>query len=237
MQFLVNSTPSDRDTFLKSLSEEQNNILSQINDDLCLAIGEEGRLSLSWKDYSALQINAKRDLDYHKKFFFKNSPYKEPLARAIGLKKGKPRPSVIDATGGMLGDSLLMFALGIDDLCIFERNPVLAMLILDVMKHDNLHFKFYHGQVLDFDINASVIYFDPMYHEKNSKAAPKKNMAIFRELIGADHDAFEVAKKLLEKKCERVVIKRSRKAAPLIENPHHSIEGKSTCYDVYLCSN
>ena len=76
-----------------------------------------------------------------------------------------------------------------------------------------------------------------MYHEKNTKASPKKSMAIFRELVGADVDAANVAKKLCMENCQRVVIKRSRKASPLIEKPHHTIEGKSTCYDVYLCSN
>ena len=74
---------------------------------------------------------------------------------------------------------------------------------------------------LNFNISdeiINVIYFDPMYSEKNEKALPKKEMRIFREVVGVDLDAESTAKSLL-KMSKRLVIKRSIKAKPILDNP------------------
>ncbi len=73
-----------------------------------------------------------------------------------------------------------------------------------------------------------------MYQEKNSKAAPKKEMAVFRSLVGVDDDIKQTAQSLLNVAIERLVVKRSIKATPVLENPSHTVKGKSTAYDVYL---
>tara|TARA_Y100000385_G_C12917211_1_gene560915 strand:+ start:176 stop:916 length:741 start_codon:yes stop_codon:yes gene_type:complete len=179
-----------------------------------------------------VSIDASSRLDYHKKHFYKKSLYKEPLARALGFKKGIDKPYVLDATAGMMGDSILMLAMGARvDIC--ERNPIAAALCANTIKNNKLDIQLYFGSATDFDLKPDVIYFDPMYSQKNDKTKPKKEMQIFRDVVGVDLDAKETATVLL-KQSQRLVIKRSIKADPLIDNPSMTISGKSTSYDVYL---
>lgn len=196
------------------------------------------RIKFRYENFNPIFIDIDSMLDYHKKFFFKNSIYKEPLGRAIGLKKGQPKPNVLDATAGMMHDSVLMYSMGLDSISLNERHPVIAALITNaislVTMADNSDFKFNY---LNSDLekqNFDVIYFDPMYSEKNKKAAPKKEMIVFRDIVGEDLDCVSVAKKLKEQAKSRLVIKRSVKASPLIEGVSFSFQGKSTRYDVYL---
>lgn len=176
------------------------------------------------------------ELDYHKNFFYKNSIYTQPFAKALGVKKGKKRPKVLDASAGTLKDTCLMLAMGLEVIAC-ERHPVAQALISNCLSFtdiEGLEFIPTEASALvksraDFD----VIYFDPMYEQKNEKAAPRKEMRIFRELIDSDLDAADIANsfRLLGK---RLVIKRSSKAIPLLPGPHMSFGRKSTAYDVYL---
>ena len=72
-----------------------------------------------------------------------------------------------------------------------------------------------------------------MYEQKNEKAAPRKEMRIFREVVQVDSDIVQVGSALRETN-KRLVIKRSSKASPLIESPEISFGKKSTVYDVYI---
>lgn len=179
-----------------------------------------------------ISIDAAGKLEYHQKFFYKNSIYKQPLAKALGIKKGQDKPHIIDATAGFLSDSLLIMSFGCS-VSAYERHPVAAALISNAIKINNLDIEFYFKDSSQMDFNAEIIYFDPMYSEKNEKTRPKKQMQIFRQLIGPDIDAEEKAK-ILKSKCHRLVIKRSIKSMPLLQNPQMTFDGKSTSYDVYF---
>lgn len=192
----------------------------------------DGLLFLRSPYSNPVRIDATSKLKYHQNYFYKNSIYREPLARAIGLKKGQNRPIVIDATAGFLADTLLMMAMGVK-VCAYERHPVAAALITNVIKNQNLNLEFHFESSTNIKNIVDVIYFDPMYSEKNEKTLPKKEMRIFREIVGPDADAVEVASKL-KSLTQRLVIKRSIKATPILENPSIVINGKSTSYDVYL---
>jgi hypothetical protein len=193
------------------------------------------RIMLTSPYSNSVYTNVESILDYHTKFFFKNSIYKEPLARALGLKKGMAKPVVLDATAGMLVDSLLIFAFGCKVIA-FERNPVAAILALNAIELSQVDIDFKYDSAINCEEVTDVVYFDPMYgEEKNVKTLPKKEMRIFREVVGADNDASKIAT-ALKSKAKRLVIKRSIKAMPILENPSMQISGKSTRYDVYLNS-
>ena len=193
------------------------------------------RLMLTSPYSNSVYTNVESILDYHTKFFFKNSIYKEPLARALGLKKGMAKPVVLDATAGMLVDSLLIFSFGCKVIA-FERNPVAAILALNAIELSKVDINFKYDSAINCEEPTDVVYFDPMYgEEKNEKTLPKKEMRIFREVVGADNDASKIAT-ALKSKAKRLVIKRSIKAMPILENPSMQISGKSTRYDVYLNS-
>lgn len=195
-----------------------------------------GVIELVYPSFKGIFIDIEQSLNHHKTFFYKNSPYKDPLAKALGLKPGLEKPVVLDASAGLLGDSCLIHSYGVKTLQLMERHPLVAILIINALKRyplENTDFVF--GSALELETeDIDVIYFDPMYGEKNTKASPKKEMKIFRALIGEDWDRKECALKLLDKAKKRLVLKRSNKATPLLEKPDFTIKGKSTCYDVYL---
>lgn len=60
-------------------------------------------------------------------------------------------------------------------------------------------------------------------------------MQFFHEIVGADDDADELFERAMAVDVARVVVKRPRKAPVLADaKPHHSIEGKSLRFDVYV---
>lgn len=193
---------------------------------------KDGQLIFVHEDGLELKINAKSELEYHKRYFYKNSIYKELLAKAIGLKKGQDKPTILDCTGGTLKDSLLLYSFGVK-LIVLERNPIAAHLIKNAIAQNELNIEFYNMSAIDKTFDCDVAYYDPMYSDKNEKTLPKKEMRIFREVIGEDIDSLETAL-FLKENYKRLVIKRSTKAPYLLEKPSISFKGKSTRYDVYF---
>ena len=83
----------------------------------------------------------------------------------------------------------------------------------------------------------NVVYFDPMYTQRNTKALPSKEMQVFREVLPPNTED-EINKFIhlgLSITKDRVVLKRSIKAR-ILKNKNYemSFKGKSTRYDVYL---
>jgi 16S rRNA (guanine1516-N2)-methyltransferase len=79
-----------------------------------------------------------------------------------------------------------------------------------------------------------VIYLDPMFPHRDKSALVKKEMRLFRPLVGDDDDAPALLQAALALATHRVVVKRSRKA-PVIagEQPGYVLEGKSSRFDIY----
>ena len=240
MQIIDDKTQLDFEAFKCRFPQEAEILKGQQDQPILLKIYDK-QISFMLDGFSAIKIDIKNSLQQHRNYFYKNSLYKEPLARAIGLKKGKPKPIVLDATAGMLGDSLLLYSFGVKQLIVCERQPIVCAMIINALAQVQVELDLFIGNAVNYfagkPLAVDVIYFDPMYKQINTKTAPKKEMATFRSLIGVDEDAEFMAMKLKTFARERLVIKRSRKAQPLIANPSHSIHGKSTSYDVYLTSH
>ena len=236
MQFIKNNVFISFDEFKADFPAEADILSECLSKDWIMQV-EDNFIKFQYGKLKPIWINIYTIMDKHKRYFFKNSYYKEPLARALGLKKGKVKPTVLDATAGMLGDSLLMYNFELAALTCLERHPMVASLITNALNNHPLQgLAFKYLPAMEVDESFDVCFFDPMYAEKNTKTAPKKEMLVFRDIIGADNDAKDVAKHLLSLSRERLVVKRSSKAGVLLESPHHTIAGKSTCYDVYLKS-
>ncbi len=174
------------------------------------------------------------------------------IARAIGIKQGKPAPRVLDATAGLAKDSHVFACLGCR-LVMLERSAVIAALVQDGIDRASLNVEFrsiieqgfiLHNQDALAYIHAieaapDVIYLDPMYPEKKKSASVKKDMQILQKLLGADSDTDSVLEAALCKAVERVVVKRP-KGAPQLHSAHTptlSYESKATRYDVYMTRN
>jgi len=172
---------------------------------------------------------------------------RQPLAKALGFKAG--RPSVIDATAGLGRDAFQMASLGCNVVAI-ERSPVLASMLNDALDHarrkndSQLTAIVNRIQVMEADSKVvlasldenhrtDVVYLDPMYTPRTSSALAKKEMRILRMLVGGDVDAGELLKIARQAATKRVVVKRHLRAKPLAEGVMQSYPGRTVRYDVY----
>ena len=167
----------------------------------------------------------------------------EGLLRAAGARHGRT-PSVIDATAGLGRDACLLAALGCR-VTLLERHPVVASLLADGLRRataDTQTVSFAARMTLiEADAGAALaqrvaetVLLDPMHPPRRKSAAVRKEMRLFRDLVGTDDDAGELLPLALDAARWRVVVKRPRGAAPLAgEPPSGSIDGRSTRFDIY----
>lgn len=170
----------------------------------------------------------------------------QPLAKALGLKKGL-RPNIIDATAGMGRDAAVLADLGCH-VSLIERSPVMSALLDDGLRRLSLRphgkdsivtrMRLHKGDARLLIPNITptdVIYLDPMYPKRGKQALVKKEMRFARDIVGNDHDIAELFTIALNYAQQRVVVKRPRLALALDEHsPSHSIVSKNTRYDVYV---
>ena len=170
----------------------------------------------------------------------------EILSKAIGIKKNY-FPVILDATAGLGNDAFILSFLGCQVFMI-ERHPVVAALLQDGLQrgYHNKKIGDWLKKRLCLIINDScnmlkiptlkpdVIYLDPMYPNHRKKSLPKKNMQIFRKLIGKDNDIeklLNISRRLAKK---RIVVKRPCYAKSLSEDKiNFIIKGKNHRFDVY----
>ncbi|MDD1627182.1 MAG: class I SAM-dependent methyltransferase [Methylococcaceae bacterium] len=174
------------------------------------------------------------------------APKDGALAHALGRKTR----TVVDATTGWGQDSLHIFRMGYEVLCI-ERSPVMAELLLDGFKRlvelewmQKLNLqspRLLIGNAIDLlaalESQPDCIYLDPMFPPKRKKSAlPKKAMMVLRDLLGDDQDKEQLFAAALMATGKRVVVKSPDYAEPLGGKPNESFHGKLLRYDVYFKS-
>ena len=171
------------------------------------------------------------------------------VAKAVGIKKGFT-PTVIDATAGLGRDAFVLAQLGCQVLML-ERSAVVAALlhdgmqraeqdveVVEIIERMTLQVSDAKSYLINMEESGrpDVVYLDPMHPERSKAAMVKKEMRLFRELVGGDEDDAKLLQVALSVAKKRVVVKRPRKAEA-IAGPEPSLvyEGKSTRFDVYLC--
>lgn len=180
----------------------------------------------------------------------KERTIKQPLARAVGIKPGY-RPWVLDATGGLGGDALVLAGLGCQ-VTMCERSPILAALLEDALSRANQSSSpaaSAAGRIRLLPVDArhhlaecpqayASIYLDPMYPSKEHSALNRQTMRTIRTLVGDDQDGAQLLALARQYAGERVAVKRPR-SAPHLGNstPAHSILMKNSRFDVYLGSH
>ncbi len=191
-----------------------------------------GKLVYISSEFGRMSFDFEELMTYHQRQ--KYAFTKEPLYRALGLK-GELKREVWDVTCGTGKDSILIKHFGAK-LTSFERHPLIFLLLQDALRRFPLDFelKFKEARFHLEELSApEVIYFDPMYPSKKKSALPRKEMLIFKEIVGEDLDAREFLDWATTKALDRVVVKRPLEAPPLKEKPAASYTGKSTRYDMY----
>ncbi|OUR73452.1 16S rRNA methyltransferase [Methylophaga sp. 41_12_T18] len=172
----------------------------------------------------------------------------QPLAKAVGLKKGAT-PTIIDVTAGFARDGFVLANLGCP-ITLVERNPLIATLIEDALNRaqedDDIadiisRMTITNDDAVNFLNNLNeqqrpeVIYMDPMYPSREKSALVKKDMRLLHQLAGPDTDSEQLLTTARNTALKRVVVKRP-KSAPFVgdQKPATSIESKNTRYDIYL---
>jgi len=171
----------------------------------------------------------------------------QPIARALGLKKGLT-PKVVDATAGLGRDAFVLASLGCP-VQMLERHPIIHALLEDGLRRLALSGDSGKPLTERLDLQnadarqwlaanpegVDVVYLDPMYPHRTKSALVKKEMRVLRQLVGDDLDVTAVLDTALQVARQRVVIKRPKTAPPIgAIPPSFSVESKNTRYDVYL---
>ena len=171
----------------------------------------------------------------------------KPVAKAVGLQKTRAALHIVDATAGLGQDAFVLASLGCT-VTLFERNPVIHALLADGLARAALNvdcaaiverMRLLEGSSIEWLARpgteaADVVYLDPMFPHRDKSALVKKEMQVFRTIVGDDEDSAQLLAAALERARYRVVVKRPRKASAIEgAEPTTRIEGKSSRYDVY----
>lgn len=89
------------------------------------------------------------------------------------------------------------------------------------------------------EARPEVIYYDPMFPERENSAQVKKDMFLFQKIIGEDKDIIDFMEVALKLATKRVVLKRPSYVLPLVINGQersHFTDGGQCRFDCYNCS-
>ena len=168
------------------------------------------------------------------------------IAKAVGIQSGV-RPVVLDATAGLGRDAFVLAQLGCE-VTLIERQPLIAALLEDGLLRAQIdpevgaivaQMHLLRGDAITLmrgweGESPQVIYLDPMFPHRDKSASVKKEMRLFRPLVGDDDDAPALLEAALALATHRVVVKRPRKAPAIAgEKPAYVLEGNASRFDIY----
>lgn len=171
------------------------------------------------------------------------------LFQAVGYRSGQW--SVLDATAGLGRDAFRLAWYGCDVHAVERSGVVFALLedglrraLLDAATAERLGGRLRIEQAdarqfmdaLPAERLFDAVYLDPMFPPRRKSALVKVEMRLLARVVGDDPDAAELFASAMRVARRRVVVKRHRDAAPLIDSPKpsHSLCDKTTRYDVYM---
>jgi 16S rRNA (guanine1516-N2)-methyltransferase len=165
-----------------------------------------------------------------------------PVVRAMGEAR-----TVVDATAGLLGDAFLLAAAGFavtaierspvvhalasDGLARAARDPRLAALLGGRLRLVRADARAWLAERAGTSDAPDAVLIDPMFPPKRKRSAlPRKEMAVLREVVGADLDAAELLD--AARKCARgrAVVKRSDDGEEL-GRPDWTVGGTTVRFD------
>ena len=170
---------------------------------------------------------------------------REMLVKAARVK-GIDSPLAVDATAGLGDDSLLLAAAGFR-VMLFERNPVIAVLLRDTIERAAQHPDFaditarmqlVEGNSIDalprLDMQPDVVLLDPMFPTKHGDARAKKKLQLIQRLEQPCEDEESLLDAAFAAHPRKIVVKRPLKGPQLADRtPSYSLKGKTVRYDCY----
>ena len=165
------------------------------------------------------------------------------LKKAIG-KTDRPL-RILDATAGLLGDSMIMLALG-HSVTAYEQSKILYTMLnnelnqLSETDSNLLNFKLINSNVCETNFNEKsfdVIYFDPMYPEdkaSNARRSDLKKINSILQIEGLASDSESTFTFLRSIPKTKLIVKRPLKVDAFEGSINYQIIGKSVRFDIYL---
>ena len=213
-------------------------------------VEEQGVIKLASieEGFSPLYIDFLEGKSRHRRLY--GGGKNQPLAKAVGLHKFS-QLRVVDLTAGLGRDAFVLSTLGCK-LEMVERNPVIALLLENALERVKLsddnevknivsRMTLHSMDAMDYlqglgdKLQPEVIYLDPMYPHRQKSALVKKEMRIFRDLVGEAPDNDQLLEQAKHKASKRVVVKRPKGGEFLSgQKPDFQINAPNTRYDIYL---
>ncbi|HSQ97253.1 MAG TPA: class I SAM-dependent methyltransferase [Rickettsiales bacterium] len=169
----------------------------------------------------------------------------QEIIKAIGIKNDY-KPKILDTTAGLGRDSFILANFGCQ-VVMLERNPIIYLLLSNALENANSSAITNNLELINTDSikylqklkeTFDVIYIDPMFPKTKKSRLVKKDMQIFREIVGDDFDSGKLLELALQQNVKRVVVKRMRKSDFLLnKKPNFEIIGNTTRFDVYTPNN
>ncbi len=202
---------------------------------------------LNSRDHGAVRVDFGAGAQAHRRHFGGGNG--QNIAKALGIS-GSFKPSVFDLTAGLGGDSFVFASLGCK-VVLFERQPIIAALLKDgidrALIDNDLELREIVARLslhscdsievlgrMTQGTKPDVIYIDPMFPERQKSAKVKKEMQVFHNIVGGDHDSACLLRSAINSARYRVVVKRPSKARFLGDiQPTYSLKGKSTRFDIF----
>ena len=167
----------------------------------------------------------------------------EMVVKAVLGRDKQHLPTVIDATAGLGRDSFLLAVLGCS-VTMIERHPVVSALLQDGLWRyrqtgdprvaARLDMVFGDFALGAGPASAEVVYLDPMFPRRDKSALVKKEMQIFKQMVGGDGDSERLLPRARQRASRKVVVKRPAKAEYLAgAAPTYSLTGRSSRFDIY----
>ena len=224
------------------LSSEYDFLITEMNSNLVLLECVSG---LRKSKYISHQIDI--DMFVNQQVSSFPASKKSIFSQALGRKT----QSIIDATGGWLGDTLRMCSQNYQ-VNVFERHWLLQgfatyaceklakteWAIKNQAPIPKIHKLDAIDALQNNDLKADCVYIDPMFPPKRKKSAVvRKSMNILHQIVGQDHDAEQLFAAAYDSGATRIVVKRPDYSEPLgakLVTPSETLSGKLVRYDVYL---
>ncbi|HFL8824084.1 MAG TPA: class I SAM-dependent methyltransferase [Candidatus Azoamicus sp. OHIO1] len=172
-----------------------------------------------------------------------NNPKKELLAKTV-LNRNNDKYTIIDATGGLGTDSLILASLG-HKIKLIEKKPIIIHLIKNNLKKNkkikalakNIDIKYGNSIEIISSLKKKklpdIIYIDPIFPIYKKNSLPKKDISIIK-LIGSNTNEYKELFNLALTKTKKIIVKR-KIYSKFITNkkPTYQIIGSKIRFDIY----
>lgn len=179
-----------------------------------------------------------------------NNLNRELLVRASKSKGIHRSFTAVDATAGLGEDAFLLAAAGFK-VQLYERNPVIAVLLYDALRRGSenpelasiinrmeLYMEDSITAMPQLNFSPDIVVLDPMFPQRKKSGLTKKKFQLLHQLEQPCADEEALLNAAISCKPYRIVIKRPLKGAPLAGmKPSYTLKGDSIRYDCIVCKN